>query len=413
MREWRKYFFGTLIAAGSIALVGVLILALRGTAAAPPASTPPALSLAAAMSDTPALATGASVAAVVDGQPISRQEWQQLATLDRVMSELAGQPPPGAEVTLDRLINQRLVLKSAGSDAIVASDSDAQDRLAALKQSWGVDDAALDRALVSANLSRQDVVEEVKRLIVVEAYLERISSTQDTTVWLADQRAQAQIGIYADLAALAPIPATPVAPAVQVATPVTAPALSTGVNLGQQAPDFTLDDLGDAPVRLSDLRGKPVVINFWATWCPPCRQEAPALQAAYERYRDQGVVLLGVDSREDAETVRTFASQNGLMYPLLLDREGDVSAEYQVLGIPTTVFLDAAGVVQTRHVGPLTEDQFTQYTDPLINSAPTTSTPVTQTASDFSLPRENGETVTLSDYRGKSSVVLVFYRGET
>jgi peroxiredoxin len=157
------------------------------------------------------------------------------------------------------------------------------------------------------------------------------------------------------------------------------------------------------------------VVNFWATWCPACRQELPALQSASQRYQDRGVILLGVDVRENAEAVRQFAMQSGLTYPLLLDHDGSVADRYQVRGIPTTVFLDAEGVLRARHVGPLTEGKLAEYLEPLLAltaPAPTVTAPA-KVALDFSLPREDGQTIRLSDYRGGSSVVLVFYRGQT
>ena len=366
---------------------------------------------------TATVTADANVVASVDGDPISRAEWQKAVAIDRAMSQLAGQTAPNAEVTLDRLINQRLVLRQVGNK-IAASDANATERLASLEQNWRADDAAVDRALASVNLSRQDLLAEIKRLLVVESYLKQ---TQDAAGWLAAQRAQAQVGVLTELAAP---PVTPTLAAQTAAQTLAAQVITTptptrnipfGIAPGQLAFDFSLDDVSGQRIQLSDLRGHPVVINFWATWCPPCRQELPALQSAYQRFRDQGVILLGVDLKENVETIQNFTAQFGLTYPLLLDRDGAVSERYQVRGIPTTVIVDADGVVSARHVGPLTEDKFAEYVSPLL-AAPTpipTATAAAKVAPDFSLPRENGQAVRLSDYRDKSSVVLVFYRGQT
>ena len=401
----QRLLAGLVVVGGSVVVLFALFAALRAQGETTAPSEPVVIATATASP------TGPDVVAVVDGDPISRDEWQKTAALDRVLSQLAGQVVPNAEATLERLINERLVLKRAGSPT--ATDADAQNRLAALRQSWGIDDATFDHTLAQVNLSRADVVDEIKRLLIVEAYLKQIAATQDPNEWLAAQRAQSQIGVYVDLAAAA---APPVPPAEPTVIPTPALIVPVGLELGQQAPDFVLNDLDDRPVQLYRLRGRPVVINFWATWCPPCRAEAPALQAAYQRYQDR-VALLGVDEREDAATVLQFASEFGLTYPLLLDRNGDASMLYQVLGIPTTVILDANGVVRARHVGPLTEDQLAQVVDPLL--APVAATPIAtappseRIAPDFSSPRETGETVRLIDYRDKSNVVLVFYRGQT
>ncbi len=366
---------------------------------------------------TATVTADANAVASVNGAPISRAEWQKAVAIDRAMGQLAGQPPPNAEVTLDRLINQRLVLQQT-ADKIIASDAGtearAQERLAQLEQNWRADDAAVDRALASVNLSRQDLLAEIKRLLVVESYLKQV---QDAAGWLAAQRAQAQVGVLTELAAppVTPTLAAPTLAAQVITTPTPIKNIPLGIAPGQLAFDFTLDDVSGQRIKLSDLRGHPVVINFWATWCPPCRQELPALQSAYQRLRDKGVILLGVDLKENAETIQNFTTQFGLTYPLLLDRDGAVSERYQVRGIPTTVFLDADGVVHARHVGPLTEDKFAEYVSPLL-AAPTpipTATAAAKVAPDFSLSRENGQAVRLSDYRDKSSVVLVFYRGQT
>jgi peroxiredoxin len=118
--------------------------------------------------------------------------------------------------------------------------------------------------------------------------------------------------------------------------------------------------------------------------------------------------------RESAEKVRSFVPQFGLTFPLLLDQDGAMSDRYQVRGIPTTVFLDAEGIVRARHVGPLTEDKFAEYVTPLLTRPPRSlKTSEVSPAHDFSLPREDGQVIHLSDYRAKSSVVLVFYRGQT
>ena len=390
-----------------IALVGAMIVMLQPSAS-PPATATPASSPTAAGSS----AADSDAVAIVNGQAISRAEWQRVVALDRALSQLAGQPAPAAESTLERLINERLVLQQAGSEPYAIGLPDAESRLAALMQQWGSDDAALDLALSQAGTTRQDLLVTLQRLLVVEAHLNRIAQTRSPEDWLARLRAGAQVEFRADLAAVAQPTEAAAAP---TAAPTPGPALPIGVQTGQQAPDFTLNGPDGVPVRLSDLRGRPIVLNFWATWCPPCRVEAPALQAAFERHESDGVVVLGIDQREDAAAVRQFASEFGLTYPLLLDGEGSVSELYQVLGIPTTVFLDARGVVAARHVGPLTEEQIAQYLGPLTGAAAATTPEVAPpgAAPDFALPRETGEIVRLSDYRDRSSVVVLFYRGST
>jgi peroxiredoxin len=125
---------------------------------------------------------------------------------------------------------------------------------------------------------------------------------------------------------------------------------------GFTAPDFTLDILGGGTVSLSDLRGQAVLVNFWATWCPPCRAEMPAIQRVYDRYRDQGFTVLAVDLQEDDAQVAGFAEEMGLTFPILMDRDGSVFARYRVMGLPSTFFVDQNGIIQEVTVGgPMTE----------------------------------------------------------
>jgi cytochrome c biogenesis protein CcmG/thiol:disulfide interchange protein DsbE len=115
--------------------------------------------------------------------------------------------------------------------------------------------------------------------------------------------------------------------------------------VGFLAPDFTATTLGGETVKLSELRGTPVVLNFWATWCPPCRAELPHFQAVHA---SQGAdfTLLAVDVREAPQDVARFADQLGLTFPIPLDADGRIAATYQVRAYPTTFFIDADGVIR-------------------------------------------------------------------
>jgi|DewCreStandDraft_2_1066082.scaffolds.fasta_scaffold49750_2 cytochrome c biogenesis protein CcmG/thiol:disulfide interchange protein DsbE len=123
--------------------------------------------------------------------------------------------------------------------------------------------------------------------------------------------------------------------------------------VGHPAPDFSLRTTEGVTITLSALRGRPVMINFWATWCPPCRAEIPHIQDASVRYAGE-IVFLGVDSAEPAPIVADFAARYSLTYPLPLDVDGKVSALYQVYALPTTFFVDRAGVIRSIFSGPMT-----------------------------------------------------------
>lgn len=125
---------------------------------------------------------------------------------------------------------------------------------------------------------------------------------------------------------------------------VTAPAV------GYVAPDFTLPTLSGETFTLSEQLGQPVVINFWATWCPPCRAEIPFFQSAARKYNGQ-VAVVGVDDGEPVPLVRDFVNQLGMTYPVPLDEDSAVSKTYRINSLPTTYFVDRDGVIRDIHIG--------------------------------------------------------------
>jgi cytochrome c biogenesis protein CcmG, thiol:disulfide interchange protein DsbE len=144
---------------------------------------------------------------------------------------------------------------------------------------------------------------------------------------------------------------------------------------GEAAPDFALPDLFDEPLlyRLSDYRGRPVILNFWASWCVPCRREMPALQTTAARYEADGLLLLGMNQTyiDDLEAARTFVKELGLIFPNTRDDSGSVGADaYQVIGIPTSVFINAEGEVVQIQIGEMSLEQLAAYSERLIAGEP-------------------------------------------
>ena len=130
---------------------------------------------------------------------------------------------------------------------------------------------------------------------------------------------------------------------------------TAAVNVGERAPDFTLVDLDGNPVSLSDFRGKTVFVNFWATWCPPCRAEMPEIEAIYQEYKDKGVVVIGVDILESEDVVRQYVQQGGYSWTFVLDTSGEVTGNYKVTAIPTSFFIDREGIIQAVNIGAMTK----------------------------------------------------------
>jgi peroxiredoxin len=129
--------------------------------------------------------------------------------------------------------------------------------------------------------------------------------------------------------------------------------LDVGIDPGNVAPDFELERVDGGEAWLSDFRGHPVVLNFWATWCQPCRQEMPQLVTAFDKDKANGLEIIGLNLQEGKDLITPFARDFGIDYPILIDRDGDVGDEYELLGLPTTFFIDANGIIQSVYRGPL------------------------------------------------------------
>jgi peroxiredoxin len=130
----------------------------------------------------------------------------------------------------------------------------------------------------------------------------------------------------------------------------------TGIDVGQLAPDFELPTPEGELVRLSDYRGRPVWINFWAPWCPACRTEMPRLEGFYLDHQSDDLVVLGVGVRDSADAMRTYASEVGVSYPIVVDGDGAVANEYQALALPVHYWIDRDGVVRDWAFGELPPD---------------------------------------------------------
>lgn len=141
---------------------------------------------------------------------------------------------------------------------------------------------------------------------------------------------------------------------------ISAAQAETGIEPGQRAPDFQLKTSEGEEVSLSSFKGKHVFINFWASWCPPCRAEMPHIQKFYEEHKDQDVVVLSVNLThvdKDMDTVHRFVEKNGITFPVVYDEKGKVDAVYKADTIPTSYVVDKEGVIRHRIVGPVSEER--------------------------------------------------------
>jgi peroxiredoxin len=132
--------------------------------------------------------------------------------------------------------------------------------------------------------------------------------------------------------------------------------IKTGLEKGDLAPAFELTTLDGKKMKLSDYRGKKVILNFWATWCPPCKAEIPDMEKFYSNYKEKNIAILGVNltkAEQDQSAVKSFVKEYGVTYPIPLDKESSVAEMYQVSAIPTSYIIDPQGIIIQKIVGPM------------------------------------------------------------
>ncbi|MFQ5593496.1 MAG: redoxin domain-containing protein [Anaerolineae bacterium] len=193
----------------------------------------------------------------------------------------------------------------------------------------------------------------------------------------------ATAGRQAPPAATGPQPVLPVQPQQfpqvqsppRVQAPPAQPRSSAGVttsigrtpSAGDLAPDFTLKNLKGEEISLSDFKGQPVLINFWATWCGPCRIEMPVMDAMYQKYQDEGFVVLAVDVQESITVVQSFVNSMGLTFPILLDLKSEIAdGPYRIRAFPTSYFVGRDGKITAAHRGMMTEPIMQRYMDQVL-----------------------------------------------
>lgn len=135
---------------------------------------------------------------------------------------------------------------------------------------------------------------------------------------------------------------------------------------GKPAPNFTSAALSGGKTALTDYAGDVIVVNFWATWCPPCKAEMPGINAFYERHQADGLVVLAVNARESESLVRPFIEANQFTFPVLLDPAGSVVNQYQVRSFPTTVIIDRDGIVRHVQIGLISEEELESIVAPIL-----------------------------------------------
>ncbi len=138
--------------------------------------------------------------------------------------------------------------------------------------------------------------------------------------------------------------------------------------VGSEAPEFTLNLFDGGQLKLSDLRGKAVLLNFWASWCAPCRDEAPALESSWKKYKDRDVVFIGVNVWDDKDMALRYVEKFGGGYVNGVDPKGEIAVEYGIAGVPETYFIDPSGKIVDKYTGILTEQSIDYFLERALSS---------------------------------------------
>ena len=292
----------------------------------------------------------ADALARVNGEVITNAQVDREILVNRALTALLNdkEETPSRNSALESLIDVRMRAQDATRAGITVSDADVAPFVETLVTRNGKTPANLDVALKGYGLTRADLYAEQRDVLLVNRYIglnvaagaiDQAARDSKINDWVTQLQRTSKVERFS-------VPDEPTAPRV-----------------GALAPDFTLPDVAGKAVTLSALRGQPVLINFWATWCEPCRIEMPTLQAGYARAKaaaggaGTGVTVLGIAVESDPAIIGSFQKEYSISFPLLPDNLGSSSVKnlYRVVPIPTSFFIDRQGVIRHIQVGTLDE----------------------------------------------------------
>jgi peroxiredoxin len=303
----------------------------------------------------------ANVVAEINGTPITTRDVDVELAIQSAIHKQAGEvlTTSASDLAayrrdiLDELVDQALMYDAAAAAGLAIAPEDARAAIANMMP--GVDMSGLQASAVAEGVTEAEFLRWASRQQSISGYLRT-----DAAMALAREE-RARRGLESSPYGLDP---SEVATALQRQAEITFyfegfdGDSGAGVAIareGEPAPDFTLGGLSGQPVRLSDFLGSPVMLNFWATWCGPCKVEMPLFVHTYERNQAAGLVILAVDVQEAAATVQPFVNEYRMTFPVALDADGQVATLYRVQGLPTTMFIDAEGRLVKAHRGAIVD----------------------------------------------------------
>lgn len=247
--------------------------------------------------------------------------------------------PPSAADALENLLNFRVQVQDAKKAGTTVTPEEAASALKDTLSKMGATESTMSTALGKYNLTLDDLKQVSSDGVLVNKHLANDVLAGANTVADRQQRAN---DWQTSLSQSSKID--------RFKSPGSGPAPT----LGSEAPDFTLRAMSGEEIKLSALRGHPVMINFWATWCSPCRVEIPEIARMYsDTHKGGNYEILGVATNSEQETIKAFSKELGMTFPLLPDDGNHITSLYHVLPIPTTFFIDKDGIIRDTHIGPV------------------------------------------------------------
>lgn len=293
----------------------------------------------------------ADAVARVNGEYIYEADITREIDLSRVAVELSkGNPDnvPSRSKVLEDLISRKMQVQDAKKAGVTASQVEVDASISDITTRTGLSQKDLEAALAKYNLKLDDMRAVTADIVIINRYIgdyvvKGATSDQDIQTrrndWLTQLTQTSKVDRLKSSGS-GPEP-----------------------RVGSEAPDFSLKDLGGKEVKLSQLRGRPVMINFWATWCPPCRQEIPTIVQTYNETHNSADAyeILGVATQSDQNTIQAFAKEFNIDFPVLPDSDNSITELYHVLPIPTSFFIDRDGIIREIHVGIVERPQLEKW----------------------------------------------------
>ena len=292
------------------------------------------------------------VVAVINGEPITQDELLSERILFATMGALtqgralAEVQVPNEFEMLNQVIGDRLKYQVAAAAGFSVAAEEIENQIRDLQNRAGFSEAQLQAALSEAGVDRSFLAAWLGKQITVNRYVNSVvvqnvppALQQDAIrTWTNELQTTADVEIR-----------------------LGASGNQKAAKVGEPAPDFVLATPTGQTMQLANLRGRPVLLNFWATWCPPCKIEMPDLEAIHQKYADRGLAVVAVDQQEAPAAVQAYFNEMGLSFPTVIDSTGEIFNLYRAVALPMSYFVDSDGIVRIHHRGLMTREQMENY----------------------------------------------------